>query len=216
LQLQGLSLREINSIQFNKHFAHKKDYIKEREKNIKPYNNIWEIIHKGSYPELYVTQREWIDFYFSYVKTYIQRDIKEELEIKDELAFTKFLIALAARTGQLLNYANVAEDAGINQVTAKQWVSALEKTGIIYILQPYYSSSLTRTIKSPKIYFRDTGLVCYLTKWNDYKSLELSAFSGNIFETFIVNEIVKSFINEGLEYDLNLFYYRGKDKRKTS
>lgn len=215
LELQGLSLREINGVTFNSHFVPTEEYINAREKELKPYQNLWQIIHRGSYPELYVTEREWIDFYSSYVRTYIERDIKEEIEIRNEIAFTKFLTAVAARTGQLLNYASIAEDVGVALSTIKTWISVLEKTGIVYILEPYYSSHLTRAIKTPKIYFRDTGLACYLSRWNNAEALENSAVSGNMFETFVVNEIIKSFINEGMEYKFSVFYYRGKDKKRT-
>lgn len=216
LELQGLSLREINRVEFNKHFVPTDEYISEREKNLKPYDNIWKIIHRGAYPELYVVDREWVDFYSSYVKTYLERDIRGEIEIKDEIAFTRFLTACAARTGQLLNYANIAEEVGVSQTTIKNWISVLSRTGLIYLLQPYYSNHLTRAIKTPKLYFRDTGLACYLSRWNNYEALESSAVAGNMFETFIVSEIIKSFTNEGLEYDFNLFFYRGKDKVKSS
>ena len=91
----------------------------------------------------------------------------------------------------------------------------LERTGIVYILEPYYSSHLTRAIKTPKLYFRDTGLACYLSRWNSYEALENSAVAGNMFETFVVNEMIKSFINEGLEYKFSVFYYRGKDKKRV-
>lgn len=216
LELQGLSLREINGIDFNKHFVPTEEYISSREKSLKPYENLWKTIHRGAYPELYVTEREWVDFYSSYVKTYLERDIRGEIEIKDEIAFTRFLTACAARTGQLLNYANIAEEVGVSQVTIKNWISVLSRTGLIYLLQPYYSNHLTRAIKTPKLYFRDTGLACYLSRWNSYESLEYSAVAGNMFETFVVSEIIKSFTNEGLEYDFSLFYYRGKDKIKNS
>lgn len=215
LELQGLSLREINGIKFNHHFAPTEEYISAREKELKPYENLWQIIHRGSYPELYVTEREWVDFYSSYVRTYLERDIKDEIDIRDEIAFTRFLTAVAARTGQLMNYANIAEEVGVTQSTIKAWISVLEKTGIVYILEPYYSSHLTRAIKTPKIYFRDTGLACYLSRWNNAEALENSAVAGNMFETFVVNEIIKSFINEGMEYKFSVFYYRGKDKKRT-
>lgn len=216
LELQGLSLREIHDVSFNKHFVPTEEYIEQRAKELKPYDNIWQVVHRGSYPELYVTEREWIDFYSSYVRTYLERDIRDEIEIKDEITFTRFLTAVAARTGQLLNYANIAEEVGVTQATIKNWISVLQKTGIVFILEPYYSSHLTRAIKTPKIYFRDTGLACYLTRWNNAEALENSAVAGNMFETFIVNEIIKSFINEGLEYSFNIFYYRGKDKKKSN
>lgn len=215
LELQGLSMREIKGVSFNKHFVPTEEYINEREKEIKPYDNIWKIIHRGSYPELYATEREWVDFYSSYVRTYLERDIRDEIGLRDELTFTRFLTAAAARTGQLLNYANLSEEVGVTQATIKNWLSVLEKTGIIYILEPYYSSHLTRSVKTPKIYFRDTGLACYLTRWNSCEALEHSAVAGNMFETFVINEIIKSYINEGLDYRFSVFYYRGKDKKKV-
>jgi len=216
LELQALSMRELNGIAFNRHFVPTEKYIAEREKELKPYKNLWKIIHRGMYPELHVTEREWIDFYSSYVRTYLERDIKDEIEIKDDIAFTKFLSAVAARTGQLLNYASIAQETGVSQNTIKVWVSVLERTGIIYILQPYYSSHLTRAIKAPKLYFRDTGLACYLSRWNSSEALEQSAVAGNMFETFVISEILKSFSNEGAEYSFNVFYYRGKDKRRRT
>lgn len=214
LELQGLSLRELHGIEFNRHFVPTEEYIKEREKEIKPYKNIWQIIFRGAYPEMHVTEREWVDFYSSYVKTYLERDIRDEISVKDEVAFTRFLTATAARTGQLLNYANIAEEVGVSQVTIKSWISVLQKTGLIYLLQPYYSSHLTRAIKTPKIYFRDTGLACYLSRWTNAEALESSAVAGNMFETFVISEILKSFTNEGLEYNFSVFYYRGKDRIK--
>lgn len=214
LELQNLSLRELNGIGFNQHFVPTEEYISGREKQLKPYNDLWKTIHRGMYPEMHVTERDWLDFYSSYVRTYLERDIKEEIEIKDTLAFTRFLSAAAARTAQMLNYASIAQEVGVTQATIKNWISVLERTGIIFILQPYYSSHLTRAIKTPKLYFRDTGLACYLSKWNGAEALERSAVAGNMFETFVISEILKSFSNEGSDYTFNVFYYRGKDKKR--
>lgn len=211
LELQTLCMREINNIDFNKHFIPTNEYILLREQKLKKYNNIWGIIHRGMYPELYCSNRDWIDFYSSYVKTYVERDVFEEINIKDEITFTKFLISIASRTGQLLNKQNIADEVGVSAKTIDSWLSILEKTGLIYILEPYYSNHLTRAIKTPKIYFKDTGLACYLTRWTTPEALENGAMAGHMFETFVVNEIIKSFTNEGKEYQFNLFYYRGKD-----
>ena len=211
LELQTLCLREINNVDFNKHFIPTNEYISLREQKLTKYNNIWSIIHRGMYPELYRSNRNWIDFYSSYVKTYVERDVSEEINIKDEMTFTKFLICVASRTGQLLNKQNIADEVGVSAKTIDSWLSILEKTGLIYILEPYYSNHLTRAIKTPKIYFKDTGLACYLTRWTTPEALENGAMAGHMFETFVVNEIIKSFTNEGKEYQFNLFYYRGKD-----
>ncbi|MEE1028192.1 MAG: AAA family ATPase, partial [Agathobacter sp.] len=163
-ELSGLSLREIHGVEFNQHFVPTDDYINEREKEIKLYNNLWEIIHKGSYPELYDIDRDWQEYYSSYVSTYIERDINELISA-DSITFTKFLTVVAARTGEILNYTNIASEVGVSEPTIKNWISILERTGIVYLLQPYSASALNRAIKTPKIYFRDTGLACYLTRW---------------------------------------------------
>ena len=213
-ELSGLSLREIYKVDFNKHFIPTDEYIKERENTLKKYDGIWDIIHKGSYPELYDIERDWQEFYSSYVSTYLERDINKLISA-DSLTFTKFLTAVAARTGEMLNYSNIASDVGVSEPTIKNWISILERTGIVYILQPYSASALARVIKTPKIYFRDTGLACYLTRWLTADALKNSAVAGNMFETFVVSEILKSYSNEGRDYRFNIFYYRGKDKNAS-
>ena len=122
---------------------------------------------------------------------------------------------MAARTGEILNYTNIASEVGVSEPTIKNWISILERTGIVYLLQPYSASALNRAIKTPKIYFRDTGLACYLTRWLTADALKCSAVAGNMFETFVVSEILKSYTNEGKDYKFNIFYYRGKDKNSS-
>lgn len=211
LELSGLSLREISGVSFNRHFVPTADYIDSREKELVPYSDLWEVIHKGSYPELYDTERDWQDFYSSYVSTYLERDINELISA-DSLTFTKFMTAVAARTGELLNYAHIAGEIGVSEPTVKKWISILERTSIVYILLPYSASALARAIKTPKIYFRDTGLACYLTRWLTADALKNSAVAGSMFETFVVSEILKSYSNAGKDYRFSIFYYRGKDK----
>lgn len=213
-ELTGLSLREIHEVKFNRHFVPTEEYLKAREKEIKPYCDLWKTIHKGAYPELYVSERDWQEYYSSYVSTYLERDINELIST-DSITFTKFLTAVAARTGEMLNYTNIASEVGVSEPTVKSWISILERTGIVFLLQPYSASALSRAIKTPKIYFRDTGLACYLTRWLTADALKCSAVAGNMFETFVVSEVLKSYINEGKDYRFNIFYYRGKD-RSTS
>jgi hypothetical protein len=189
--------------------------LEEREKYLQPYENIWEIIHKGSFPELYDIDRDWQDYYSSYTATYLERDIHEMVS-SDSMTFAKFLTAVAARTGELLNYANIAGEIGVSEPTIKNWISILERTGIIFLLQPYSHNALKRAIKTPKIYFRDTGLACYLTRWLTPDALKNSAVAGNMFETFVVSEILKSYANEGKDYRFSVFYYRGKDKKVST
>lgn len=210
-ELSGLSLREIYEVKFNRHFVPTEEYLSERERELKSYANLWEIIHTGSYPELYDINRDWQEYYSSYVSTYLERDINELISA-DSITFTKFLTAVAARTGEMLNYANIAGEVGVSEPTIKSWISILERTGIVFLLQPYSASALSRAIKTPKIYFRDTGLACYLTRWLTADALKCSAVAGNMFETFMVSEILKSYTNEGKDYRFNIFYYRGKDK----
>lgn len=215
VELDGLSMREIDNINFNKHFIPTNDYISEREKRLVNHLDIWENIHRGFFPELYSNkEKEWIDFYQSYVKTYLERDVNKIIKVKNHLTFVKFMTSVAARTGQVLNYASIANEVGVSEVTIKEWISTLEKSGLVYLLKPYTPSALNRAIKSPKLYFRDTGLACYLTRWLTKDTLKNGAMAGAMFETFVVNEILKSYSNEGLDYDFNVYYYNGKDKKK--
>lgn len=216
VELDGLSLREIHGISFNQHFVPTPGYLAERETQLVDCRkNIWETIHRGSYPELYANpQKEWVDFYQSYVKTYLERDVNKLIKAKNHMTFVKFMTSVAARTGQVINYANIASELSVSEVTVKEWISILEKSGLVYILKPYTSNVLSRAIKSPKLYFRDTGLCCYLTRWLTADTLKNGAMAGAMFETFVINEILKSYSNEGLEYDFNVFYYNGKDKKK--
>ncbi|MBR6921194.1 MAG: ATP-binding protein [Clostridia bacterium] len=216
MELDGLSMREIHRVDFNRHFVPNEDYIKSREQSLKKYSkDIWKTIHRGFYPELYAEpDREWIDFYQSYVKTYLDNDVNKLIKAKNHLTFVKFMTAVAARTGQVLNYANISSEIGVGEVTVKEWISILEKSGIVYILKPFTSNALSRAIKTPKIYFRDTGLCCYLTRWLTPDTLKNGAMAGAMFETFVINEILKSYSNEGLDYDFDVYYYNGKDKKK--
>ena len=216
VELEGLSLREINDVDFNRHFVPTEEYLTEREKHLKKYSaDIWETIHRGSYPELYANpEREWVDYYQSYVKTYLERDVNRLVKAKNHLTFIRFMTAVAARTGQQLNYANIASELDVSEVTVKEWISILEKSGVVYILKPYKASVLKRAVKTPKLYFRDTGLCCYLTRWLTPETLKNGAMAGAMFETFVINEILKSYSNEGLDYDFDVYYYNGKDKKK--
>lgn len=217
IELEGLSMREIVGNSFNKHFVPSNEYIIEREKTLVPYKNIWKIIHRGFYPELYSNpKKEWLDFYQSYVKTYLERDVNKLIKVKNHLTFVKFITSVAARTGQVINYNNIATEVGISETTIKEWISILEKSGIVYLLKPYTPSALSRAIKSPKIYFRDTGLACYLTRWLTPDTLKNGAMAGAMFETFVINEILKSYSTEGTDYDFSVFYYNGKDKKKKT
>lgn len=152
------------------------------------------------------------DFYSSYLSTYIERDVKELSDAIDALKFLRFMTAVAARCSQMLNVAEIAQDADINQKQAKDWLHILETLGIIFYLHPYSNNLLKRLVKTPKLYFYDTGLVCYLTKWSSAEVLEYGAMNGAILENYVVSEIAKTYLNTGREPFL--YYYRDKDAKE--
>ena len=212
LELPGLSLRELQGDPFALPFLPTMEYLLERQKTVKAPKNLWQIIHRGSYPALQDPDLEWAAFYADYVRTYIERDVRELSAVHDLDAFRRFMVAAAARTGSVLNCSNIASEVGKDLATIKNWLSILEASGIIYLLEPYASTALKRAIRAPKLYFRDTGLVCYLTRWLTDETLAYGAMNGPIFETFVISEILKSFSNAGLDYRYFASYYRGKDK----
>ncbi len=215
LELAGLSLREIQGDPFDRPFLPTMDYLQARQKTVKAPKNIWQIIHRGSYPALQDERLEWSTFYADYVRTYIERDVRELSAVQDLDAFRRFMIATAARTGEMLNYSNIADEVGKDLSTIRNWISILEASGIIYLLEPYTPAALKRAIKTPKLYFRDTGLACYLTRWLTADTLACGAMNGPMFETFVISEILKSFSNAGLDYRYFVSYYRGRDKAKA-
>ena len=150
--------------------------------------------------------------YSSYISTYIDRDVKELSGAINSLKFMNFITAAAALTGQMVNFKTIAEDCDIDQTTAKSWLRILETLGIIFYLHPYSNNVLRRTVKTPKLYFYDTGLVCYLTKWSDVDTLMSGAMSGSLLENFTVSEIIKSYYNSGREPFV--YYYRDKDTKE--
>lgn len=173
------------------------------------FNRIW----KGTMPGLIsgkYTNRD--IFYSSYLSTYISRDVKEETSIENEIKFIDFIRATAARVGQVLNIHSIASDVEISDDTAKRWLSILEKSEIIYFLRPYSNNLLKRIIKAPKLYFFDTGLVAYLTRYSSPEILESGALNGAILENYIINEIKKSYINSGKE--VYMYYFRDKDQHE--
>lgn len=151
-------------------------------------------------------------FYASYLSTYVERDVRELSGTVDALKFHRFITAAAARVSQLVNYKAMADDADIDQSTAKAWLNILETLGIVFLLHPYSNNVLKRTIKTPKLYFYDTGLVCYLTRWSSPEVAESGAMSGALLENFTVSEIVKGYQNAGQEPFVH--YYRDKDAKE--
>jgi predicted AAA+ superfamily ATPase len=174
---------------------------------------VYERIFNGGMPALIsgqYTDRRVV--YSSYISTYIDRDVKEISGAINSLKFNSFITAAAALAGQMLNYKTIADAAGIDQITAKNWLGILEKLGVIFYLYPYSNNILKRTVIKPKLYFYDTGLVAYLTKWSDSNTLMNGAMSGAILENFVVSEIKKSYHNCGVE--AFMYYYRDKDSKE--
>ena len=214
IELAGLSLREIQGTPFNEPFVPTTDYVQKRSTTAKAPENLWHVIHRGAYPELQNPELNWSAFFSAYVKTYLERDVRKLSAVQDLNDFRRFMVAVAARTGQMLNYANIADEIGKDAGTVKKWTSILESSGIIYLLEPYTPSVLKKAIRTPKVYFRDTGLAAYLTRWLTPEALACGAMSGAMFETFAISEILKSFSNRGIDYRYCVSYYRGRDKKK--
>lgn len=151
-------------------------------------------------------------FYSSYLSTYIERDVKSLSDTIDSLKFLRFITALAARCSQMLNISELARDAELNQKQVKDWLRILETLGILFYLYPYSNNLLKRLVKTPKVYFYDTGLVAYLTKWSSPETLARGAMSGAILENYVVSEIRKTYLNNGKE--AFMYYYRDKDAKE--
>jgi len=214
IDLKGFSLKELDDSE-QIPFLPTIDFVEKMRKSSKKYDlsDIYKIIWLGSYPEINANKNiDWETFYKSYLRTYIERDIKDLNAVKNEMDFLKFLKVLAARTGQMLNYADIANEVGASLPTIKSWVSILVSSNIVYLLQPYFSNLNKRIVKTPKVYFTDTGLCSYLTSWDNPNVLESGAMSGAIFETFVINEIIKSYTHNTKEP--NIYYYRDKDKKE--
>ncbi len=214
LHMSPLSQREIIGADCVP-FSTDLDTLLAESKKIAPVTTpeMFERIWKGSMPG--IVSGQYADrniFYSSYLSTYVERDVRELSGNIDALKFNRFVTAVAARTSQLLNYKAIADDSDIDMITAKAWVNILETLGIIFLLHPYSNNVLKRTIKTPKVYFYDTGLVCYLTKWSSPEVAESGAMSGALLENFAVSEIMKSYQNAG--HEPYLYFYRDRDAKE--
>ena len=214
IDLYGLSAREIDNKE-DRLFIPEIETLKKEKITKKTIEEIFSMIFRGSFPELYKNPEISVDkFYDSYVRTYIERDIRDLIKITDEIKFMKFMTSVAARTGQELNLNEIAADAEITNPTANDWLSILVNTGLVVLIEPYMTNIIKRVVKRPKIYFMDTGLACYLTRYLNPETLEVSAYSGHIFETYVVSLIIKSFANNGLNFKRYLYYYRDNNKKE--
>jgi predicted AAA+ superfamily ATPase len=218
IKLLGLSMREIAGA------AHREPFLPEPATISKAsgagtqfdYDKLVACIHKGFFPELYETTsdlRDWADFYSSYFQTYVEKDIRDVLNIRDESAFVKFVKTTASLTGEMLNLTTIAGICGKDVKTVREWLSVLESSGLVYLLEPYYNNFNKRLIKTPKLYFLDTGLACWLLGWNTPEQLANGAMWGHVFESFVFGEVLKSYYNDG-NVKPPLYYYRDKDKNE--
>ncbi len=215
IDLYPLSTREIYKSN-EEIFIPNIDILRKKESLKYEYlDNVFERIFKGSYPELYKNDKINIETFFSsYLRTYIERDVRKIINIQDETKFLKFISSLAARTGQEFNASDIAKDVGIDSETVTKWTGVLSNTYIIFLLQPHMNNNVGRIIKRPKIYFMDTGLACYLTGYVSSETLQKSAYSSQIFETYIVSEIVKSYTNNQRDPRKHLYYYRDNNGKE--
>lgn len=215
IDLHPLSTRELNNSKediFVPDIEILKNKQKVKQENI---DDLFERIFRGSYPELYKNKDISLEAFFSsYIRTYIERDVRKIVNIQDEPKFMKFISSMAARTGQEYNATDIARDVEIDADTVSKWTSILTNTYIIFLLQPHMNNNVGRIIKRPKIYFMDTGLACYLTGYISPETLQKSAYSGQIFETYIISEIVKSYTNNQRDPRKHLYYYRDNNQKE--
>lgn len=215
LHMPSLSQHEIYGSGDSIPFTVEMEALKARKAAGAPANleGIYQRIWKGALPG-YVsgkfTDRD--VFYSSYLQTYIDRDVSELVALTDKLLFQDFVRAAACRAGQMLNVHDIAQDVGVSDDTAKRWLQVLEKSDIIFYLRPYSNNLLKRTVKTPKMYFFDTGLVAYLTRYSSPEILQNGAINGAILENFVVAEILKSYQNNA--QDCLLWYYRDKSSNE--
>ncbi|GHS95610.1 ATPase [Synergistales bacterium] len=204
IDMMGLSYREkigrpFSSIPFVPSMD-KQDMAKLTIRDV--YQRVWE----GSLPEVVVdTKIDRERYYASYIQSYIERDVRDFHNVSKPIQFFDFISVVAAQTGQLLNYSSLARDIGVDVKTAQSWMGILERSGLVYLMRPYSPNVTNRIIKTPKMYFLDTGLAAYMTKWLTPESLMSGAAAGAMLETYVVGEILKSYLHNGKEPSMYLY-----------
>lgn len=192
--------------------------LKKQRAHLGFYKNslaVFDDIFQGGMPDVCTGESERSSYYKAYVDTYIEKDVRKLISASSELQFRRFIEILALRTAQELVYSDISKDLGINVDTCKRWISILQTSGIVYLLQPYMSNMSKRIIKAPKLFFMDTGLCAYLCKWPSAEMLKDGVMNGAFFETYVVSEVIKSFMNNGIDPAQYLYYYRDIDKREV-
>ena len=207
LELCGLSSAEIDGRE-NTPFVPEMGALAGRMQNAVPHDvvEIYERIWRGDKPAMYTEGADWQSYYARLVQDILQRDIRNFVQLNDEMKFYRFLCAAASQTAKLLNYAVMAKETGISIPTAKQWLGILEKMGLVYLLKPAAFDVVKYVVKTPKLYFTDTGLAAYLLRWNTADALEMGAMSAEFFETWVIGEVYKSYAASG--ENAPLYYYR--------
>ena len=191
--------------------------IKRKQSKLSAKNRfeVFEEIFKGGMPEYWINNTDRTTFFESYISTYLEKDVSKMINVDKMDDFRRFMTITALRTGQQVDYTEIGRAVGIDSRTAKGWLSILEASGITMLLQPYANNMAKRIIKTPKLYFLDTGLCAYLCGWSDSRILEASPMSGAFFETYVVSEIVKSLRNDGKRVEYTLYYYRDRDQKEV-
>ncbi len=214
ISMESLSMSEINDVTEEPFEIDIAKIAQRCENYMIETPKLYDFIVRGFYPELYDDpELDSSSFYADYVSTYLERDVSDFIHLKDKQKFIDLMTILASLTGQELIYDNLAKDLGVNKLTVQTWISVLIAGNIIHLLQPYYERSLTkRVVKRPKIYFSDTGLACYLARVNSPLILQNSYLKGPMVETYIINEIIKSYKSNHKDIETSFYYYRTFDK----
>lgn len=210
LEMSGLSVRELMG---NVRTAHPYVPAPVAVAQKAPNKNIWDIIHRGSMPELQDSTIDWDSFYSDYVSAYLERDVRDLINVKNEAKFYSFMVACAARSGQLFNASDIGNAIDVDHKTVKAWLSVLQASNIVRIIEPFWPNIGKSLTKTPKLYFMDTGLVCHLTRWTTPEQLQVGAVAGHVFETFVVSEVLKSYMNAGGNVR-DVWFYRDAKKRE--
>lgn len=210
LEMSGLSMRELTGS-----IDETTPYIPSALAKLDPPHNfnLWQHIQRGSMPELCATNIPWEQFWSGYTKAYLERDVRDLINLKSERKFFDFMVAAASRSAQLFNASDIANTIDVDHKTVQSWVSILQASGIIRLLQPFWPNIGKSLSKTPKLYFMDTGLICYLTRWTTAEQLQNGAVAGQVFETFVVSEVLKSYMNFGANIR-DVWFYRDSKKHE--
>lgn len=217
LNMCSLSFGEIYGYEYDGPFNPDLEVLSKKEKEKHVYRSrkeIFDDIFRGGMPELVALKPDRDRYFGSYVSAYIERDVKKVINSSKETAFLSFMQCIALRTANQIDYTDISRSLGIDVRTVKSWLSILETSGIVKMLYPYMAHVSTNVIKSPKLYFLDTGLCAYLARIPSAEILEKSAFAGPFYETYVVSEIMKTYLASSNDYKKDLYYYRDKEQKE--